>query len=99
MGAYDALEKCVGFEWDDGNRDKNWAKHRVSDGESEEIFFNDPLIVGADEPHSRSEQRYYALGQTNERRPLFVVFAIRRNLIRVISAREMTNRESRRYTS
>ncbi len=40
MSIYDDLEKCVGFDWDDRNEGKNWEKHRVSDGETEEIFFN-----------------------------------------------------------
>lgn len=99
MGVYDDLEKCTGFDWDDGNQAKNWEKHRVSDGEVEEIFFNDPLVAGSEEAHSDGERRYFALGQTDARRPLFVVFTIRKNLIRVISAREMTKREFRKYTS
>ena len=37
MGAYEDLEACTGFHWDSGNRDKNWQKHEVSDGECEEI--------------------------------------------------------------
>ena len=48
MGVLDDLQRCVGFEWDDGNEGKNWDKHHVSDGEYEEIFFNDPLVAGAD---------------------------------------------------
>ena len=48
MGIYDDLEKCVGFDWNDGNQGKNWQKHLVSDGEAEEIFFNDLLMAGAD---------------------------------------------------
>ena len=99
MGVYDDLEKCVGFDWDDGNQGKNWQTHLVTDGEAEEIFFNDPLVAGADAAHSKKERRYFALGQTASRRPLFVVFAIRKKLIRVISAREMTKRETRRYQS
>ena len=99
MSVYDDLEPCVGFDWNDGNEGKNWEKHRVSDGEAEEIFFNDPLVAGADQAHSRKERRYFALGQTGARRPLFVVFTIRRQLIRVISAREMTKREQRWYRS
>lgn len=99
MGAYDDLKQCTGFDWDHGNEGKNWEKHRVSDGEAEEIFFNDPLIAETDEAHSKKERRYFALSQTNAGRPLFVVFMIRKNLIRIISAREMTNRELRRYTS
>jgi uncharacterized DUF497 family protein len=99
MSAYEELENCTGFDWDDGNQGKNWEKHGVSDGEAEEIFFNDPLVAGTDEAHSERERRYFALGQTDGQRPLFVVFTIRENLIRVISVREMTRAELRRYTS
>lgn len=41
----------------------------------------------------RREARYYALGRTDQDRLLFVAFTVRRSLIRVISAREMTRRE------
>ena len=99
MSVYDELEQCVGFDWDEGNEGKNWEKHRVSHGEAEEIFFNDPVVAGADQAHSNKERRYFALGQTDARRPLFVVFTIRKQLIRVISAREMTKREMRWYRS
>ena len=99
MSAYEELENCTGFDWDDGNQGKNWEKHGVPDGEAEEIFFNDPLVAGTDEAHSERERRYFALGQTDGQRPLFVVFTIRENLIRVISVREMTRAELRRYTS
>ena len=99
MGVYDDLEKCTGFQWDKGNLGKNWETHRVSDGEAEEIFFNDPLVAGSDPSHSKRERRYFALGRTDAGRPLFVVFAIRKRLVRVISARDMTKREYRKYTS
>ena len=99
MGAYEDLAKCTGFQWDDGNLEKNWEKHGVTDGESEEIFFNDPLVAGADERHSKKERRYFALGQTDAGRKLFVAFTIRKKQIRVVSARDMTRRESRAYES
>ena len=92
-----ALQEAVGFQWDEGNADKNLEKHEVSDGECEQIFLNVPLVVGGDAAHSKEELRGYALGETNEGRPLFVVFTIRRDLIRVISARDMTRKEQRRY--
>jgi uncharacterized DUF497 family protein len=97
MGTYEDIEKCAGFDWDDGNEGKNWEKHQVSDAEAEEIFFNDPLVAGADPKHSKKERRYYALGQTDAGRPLFVSFSVRKKLIRVISARDMTVRELRVY--
>jgi uncharacterized DUF497 family protein len=99
VSAYDDLEKCIGFQWDDGNRGKNWPTHRVADLECEEIFFNDPLVAGADPGHSKRERRYFALGRTDAERSLFVAFTIRGKLIRVISARDMTKKELRKYLS
>lgn len=96
-GFPDELADCTGFEWDAGNADKNWERHGVTQGESEEIFFNRPVLVAADPTHSQGEPRYAALGQTSEGRLLAVVFTIRGTLIRVISARDMSRRERRRY--
>ncbi len=93
----DPLEGCVGFDWDDGNLEKNWEFHRASFWEAEEIFFNEPLVIMADREHAKTEPRYFALGQTDSGRFLFVSFTVRRALIRVISARDMTRRETRIY--
>jgi len=91
------LENCEGFEWDDGNSNKNWYLHRVSDGECEEIFFNLPLIAEMDRRREGTEQRYLALGRTDSDRHLFVAFTVRDKLIRVISGRDMTKSEERKY--
>ena len=91
------LENCTGFEWDEGNITKNWDKHDVSMGECEQIFFNKPLIVKRDKKHSNFENRYYVLGRTNVDRLLFAVFTVRKNKIRIISARNMTDSETERY--
>ena len=93
----DDLSKCRGFQWDEGNTEKNWVKHHVSRGETEQVFFNRPLVVVAGEQRAESIPRYYALGQTDARRLLFIVFTIREDLIRVISARPMSRRERRVY--
>ena len=87
------LAAAEGFEWDAGNLEKNWGKHRVSHLECEEAFFNRPLVVEADRLHSLVENRYYALGQTSLARHLFIVFTVRDKKIRVISARDMNRRE------
>jgi uncharacterized DUF497 family protein len=93
MGNMDEFANWKGFDWDEGNLLKNWEKHRVSASECEQIFFNRPLVAGLDEAHSKTEARFYALGITDSGRRLFVVFNIRRNRIRVISARDMNRRE------
>lgn len=91
------LAECKGFQWDEGNAEKNWIKHKVSRLECEQPFFNEPFIVARDERHSQAENRYYALGQTNAGRLLFIVFTIRGDWIRVISARDMSRKERRVY--
>lgn len=88
---------CKGFQWDEGNLDKNWYLHQVTNGECEEVFFNLPLILASDTKHSQQEQRFYALGRTDRNRWLFIAFTVREELIRVISAREMNERETRKY--
>ena len=96
-GFPDVLAKCTGFEWDAGNAEKNWELHRVARTESEQPFFNRPVLVTPDLGHSGDETRYAALGQTNVGRLLTIVFTIRGALIRVISARDMSRRERRVY--
>lgn len=94
MGIFNRAE---GFEWDEANLHKNWLKHKVAHFECEEIFFNEPLIAAHDISHSEHEDRYYALGKTNNGRLLFVVFTIRNKKIRVISARDMSIKERSWY--
>ncbi|MEX2220744.1 MAG: BrnT family toxin [Candidatus Rokuibacteriota bacterium] len=97
MGLLDDLARCTGFDWDEGNLAKNWTRHRVAGAECEQVFFNRPLAAAADELHSDEEPRFYALGQTDAGRRLFIAFTIRRGLIRVISARDMNRRERAEY--
>lgn len=87
--------RITGFDWDDGNRRKSAEKHTVSQGEAEQIFFNDPLVVVADTAHSQHEIRLHALGKTDDARLLHVTFTLRGggSLIRVISARDMSRKE------
>ena len=65
--------------------------------EAEDIFFHQPLVVRSDVRHSKTEKRYYALGQTGAGRRLFLVFSIRRRLIRVILVRDMNRSETETY--
>lgn len=93
------FSRYVGFQWDKGNTEKIWREHKVSPFECEQIFFNHPLLVAPDEDHSHSEARFYVLGRTDSDRLLFLVFTVRRNLIRVISARDMSRAEREVYQS
>lgn len=87
----------VGFDWDEANKLKNWIRHRVKAKECEELFFNEPLYIFEDKEHSQTEDRYIALGQTNKARRLHLVFTIRKDKIRVISARDQNKKERKYY--
>ena len=93
----DDFENIIGFQWDEGNADKNRVLHNVENWECEQIFFNDPLLVLDDPRHSSVEKRWAALGRTDAGRLLAVVFTKRGKLIRVISARDMNRKERRFY--
>ena len=97
MDVHERLASATGFQWDDGNLEKNWLAHRVTPAECEQLFFNQPLIVAGDAAHSQVEERFYALGRTDGRRLLFIAFTLREDLIRVISARDMSRKERRIY--
>jgi uncharacterized protein len=84
----------TGFDWDERNINKNWEKHKVKYTESEEIFFNTPIIVDIDKNEIiYHEERKLAYGITDAGRFLFVAFTVRNNKIRVISARDMSRKE------
>lgn len=89
----------TGFNWDEGNSRKNSEKHSVSQSESEQIFFNEPLLVLEDSKHSQDEARYHALGETDDGRRLHITFTLRADgtLLRVISARDMHRKERAIY--
>lgn len=83
------------FEWDQGNLE-HIKKHNVSYNECEDIFFNIPVYF-RDEKHSGREERYLVYGITNENRLLTAVFTIRKDKIRVISARDQHKKEKEIY--
>jgi len=91
------LKDCEGFLWDKGNSEKNWIKHHVTRLECEEIFFNLPLVISDDLKHSKTEKRYYALGKSKSEKYLFISFTVRKNMLRVISARDINRKERKIY--
>lgn len=89
----------AGFEWDDGNRDK-CRTHDVLPA-AIEAALRGPLGVFPDPAHSGSEERFKAIGRTDEGRHVLIVFTLRRRgnatFIRPISARYMHRKEIAHY--
>jgi len=87
------FESLEGFQWDEGNSEKAWVRHEVSQAECEQLFLNRPIVVTFGEDHSKLERSFVALGHTDSGRQLTVVFTVRGSLLRVISGRPMSRRE------
>lgn len=91
------LPAPISFLWDKGNLDKNLKKHNVTNKEAEETFENKPRFIFEDEKHSVNEKRYGLFGQTDRGRLLSIVYTMRKDEIRIITARDMSIRERRSY--
>lgn len=92
--------KFDGFEWDEFNFAKSFEKHSISCRETEQVFFNEPLIY-PDVKHSIDEVRQLAFGMSDCGVKLLVAFTLRRRgakvFIRPISSRPMHKRERSLY--
>ena len=97
MNWFEILGLAENFEWDGGNSLKSSKKHNVSCEEAEQVFFNRPLLLIDDLPHSKSEPRAKVFGISNDGRLLTVSFTMRKESIRVISARPMNRKEKKVY--
>ncbi len=85
------------FNWDEFNAE-HVAAHDLDPEEVEEALL-DPRRIGVPAYNVGDERRWAPLGATVEGRILFIVFTRRNDLIRVVTARDATDREKRRYRS
>jgi len=91
------IKEPIEFVWDKGNIDKSWKKHRVTNQEREEMFFDENKKIFKDKLHSNGEERFRIIGKTKKGKLLFVVFTIRGKKIRIISARDINKKEVKLY--
>jgi hypothetical protein len=89
----------ISFEWDEAKNLVNIDKHGVSFSEAKSVFYDENAIQYFDDGHSEDEDRFLMLGLSNQLRMLLVVHSFRGedSVIRIISARKATKRESMRY--
>lgn len=83
----------LAFEWDKGNVDKIRRKHGITVEESESIFLDKDAFVFPDVRHSEKEDRFVISGTSANHKNLYVIFTIRNDKIRIISARGMHRKE------
>jgi len=87
----------VDFGWDEEKAARNYEKHGVSFADAATVF-DDPLYVDFNDPdHSSAEYRYLIVGMSREGRLLIVSYTERDDVVRLISAREVTSTERKAY--
>ena len=87
------------FEWDESKAAANLKKHQVSFEEAKSIFFDEFGVQFFDEKHSFDEERFLMLGMGSGAKRLIVCRCEQEHgaVIRLISARKATKRESAFY--
>jgi uncharacterized protein len=89
----------IKFEWDPPKAVANLKKHLVSFDEAKSVFYDEFAVQFFDEDHSSEEDRFLLLGMSSGAKLLIVCHCEREQgeVIRIISAREATKRESAFY--
>ena len=83
--------------WNPAKAESNRLKHGVSFVEAETIFDDEHVAWLEDSEHSDSEERFLAIGESTGYRLLVVAYTIRNDEAWLISARNATSTERRRY--
>jgi len=85
------------FEWDDAKARANVRKHGVGFAEATSCFYDLEQVAFHDPDHSKDEERELLIGHSNKGRLLIVIYTVRVDIIRIISARRVTRREAKVY--
>lgn len=83
------------FEWDIQKEETNIRKHGLDFETAKLVFLDENRLEILDETHDLEEERYITIGRVHA--VLFVVYTMRKNVHRIISARVATKREERIY--
>ena len=83
------------FEWDERKARTNLRKHRVDFADAATVFEDRRAVTVADE--DADEERCVTIGMDALGRELVVIYTVRGERIRIISARRATRRERANY--
>lgn len=87
------MEESLEFDWDSSNL-RHLARHHISREEFEQAMINDPIYQEFRD--DSGEPRWEAIGMTKQLRLLYLVFTIRGECIRPVTAWD-ASREMRAY--
>jgi uncharacterized DUF497 family protein len=84
------------IDFDPAKEATNIKKHGVSLREGATVLL-DPLALVREDPDAEGEQRFVGLGTSDHGRLLVVVWTMRAETVRLISARRATRKEAKDY--
>jgi uncharacterized protein len=85
------------FEWDEHKAATNENKHGVTFEEAATCFYDPIQVAYYDPEHSEEEDREILIAHSDRERLLLVIYTLRGEAIRIISARRLTPREAQDY--
>lgn len=85
------------FEWHENKAKMNEKKHGITFDEAITCFYDPYQVAFYDPEHSEDEDREIMFAYSEKGRLLVVCYTIRRDLIRLISARLATKHEVKSY--
>ena len=88
------------FDWDENKNLSNIKKHGISFCEASSVFYDEDAVLFNDPDNSGQEDRFLIIGFSQRMRLVIVSHCYRCDdeVIRIISARKATKRESKSYT-
>ncbi len=85
------------FEWDNNKAESNFLRHSITFEEAVTVFADPYLLLTEDSKHSEQEEREWAMGEAENGSTIVVIFTMRGEQIRIISARKATKIERKKY--
>lgn len=87
----------IDFACDEEKRQINKRKHGIDLLDASSAFFDPFCVPLFDMEHSKTEDRYRIIAQSQTGILLFVVYTLRNEVVRLISARKATKAEAKKY--
>jgi uncharacterized protein len=84
------------MQWDPRKGRENERKHGIRFSDVEPVLY-DPAAVTVEDATARGEQRFMTIGRDGFDRVLVLVYTLRGNDVRLISARKASRNELRVY--
>ena len=91
---------ALSITWNPAKARGNAAKHGITFEEAATVFADPLSLTVRDDAHSRpGEERFATIGMSHRGRLLVVIHSDAGDVVRIISARRATRRETRDYES